>query len=58
VWELNIYGCWTLVVFWCWLAALTYLVRFWKGKWRQMRVIEMDRPETASPLVAAESSAL
>ena len=60
VWELNVYGCWTLVVFWCLIAALTYVVRFWQGKWRQMRVIEMSRPETANPLgaAAAEPNAL
>jgi MATE family multidrug resistance protein len=59
VWELSVYGCWTLVVFWCWLAAVTYLVRFRQGKWRQMRVIDMNRAETVTPVAAtAESSAL
>ncbi len=53
VWELDVYGCWTLVVFWCLIAALTYVVRFWQGKWRQMRVIEMSRPEAANPLTTA-----
>src|SRR6266480_726536 len=28
VWKLNIYGCWTLIVFWCWLAAAIYVARF------------------------------
>jgi len=40
VWKLNVYGCWTLIVFWCLIAAVTYVVRFWQGQWRQMRVIE------------------
>jgi MATE family multidrug resistance protein len=40
VWQLNVFGCWTLVVAWCWLAAAIYLVRFLQGKWRRMRVIE------------------
>jgi MATE family multidrug resistance protein len=40
VWELNVFGCWSLIVVWCWLAAAIYLVRFLRGKWRRMRVIE------------------
>ena len=40
VWKLNVYGCWTLIVFWCLIAAVTYFVRFRQGKWRSMRVIE------------------
>ena len=40
VWRLNVYGCWTLVVFWCLIAAVTYAVRFRQGNWRHMRVIE------------------
>jgi MATE family multidrug resistance protein len=44
VFELNVFGCWTLVVFWCFLAAVTYLVRYRQGKWRRMRVIEQPAP--------------
>jgi MATE family multidrug resistance protein len=44
VWKLNIFGCWTLVVLWCLLAAITYVVRFWQGHWRRMRVIERTAP--------------
>ena len=40
VWKLNVFGCWTLIVFWCLIAAVTYVVRFWQGRWRRMRVIE------------------
>jgi MATE family multidrug resistance protein len=40
VWKLNVFGCWTLVVLWCLLAAVTYFVRYRGGKWRSMRVIE------------------
>lgn len=47
-WKLGVVGCWTLVVFWCLTAAVTYAVRFWKGRWRQMRVIE----QTASDVLA------
>jgi MATE family multidrug resistance protein len=39
-WKLTIYGCWALVVMWCFLAAVTYCVRYRQGKWRSMRVIE------------------
>jgi MATE family multidrug resistance protein len=41
VWRLNVYGCWTLIVFWCLIAAVIYTIRFWQGKWRRMRVIEV-----------------
>lgn len=40
VWKLSIFGCWTLIVFWCLIAAVTYVLRFRQGKWRAMRVIE------------------
>lgn len=40
VWHLSVYQCWTLVVLWCLIAAAMYVVRFWQGKWRRMRVIE------------------
>jgi multidrug resistance protein, MATE family len=40
VWKLSVYGTWTLIVFWCVLAAVMYTIRFWQGKWRSMRVIE------------------
>jgi MATE family multidrug resistance protein len=46
VWQLSVYGCWMLIVFWCLIAAVVYLVRFWQGKWRSMRVIEIG--ESAS----------
>jgi MATE family multidrug resistance protein len=53
VWELSVFGCWTLVVLWCLLAAVIYVVRFWQGNWRSMRVIE--RPaEMDEPLAAVE----
>src|SRR5262249_22810841 len=41
VWHLSVYGCWTLIVFWCLIAAVLYVIRFRQGRWRQMRVIEM-----------------
>jgi MATE family multidrug resistance protein len=42
VWRLNVYHCWTLIVFWCLIAATMYVVRFLRGKWRRMRVIEVE----------------
>jgi MATE family multidrug resistance protein len=54
VWHLSVYGCWVLVVFWVWIAAATYLVRFRQGKWRQMRVIETaDIAAADTPVIAA-----
>lgn len=49
VWQAGIVGCWLLITLWCWVAAVTYLLRFLQGKWRRMRVIEStltDRHET------------
>jgi MATE family multidrug resistance protein len=46
VWKVNIYGCWTLVVFWCLIAAVTYVARFKQGRWRKMRVIDMAHRAT------------
>jgi MATE family, multidrug efflux pump len=40
VWKLSIFGCWTLVVCWCFIAAVTYVLRLRQGRWRAMRVIE------------------
>jgi multidrug resistance protein, MATE family len=51
VWKLSVFGCWTLIVFWCLLAAVTYVIRFKQGKWRSMRVIE--RPEEVESSVVA-----
>jgi MATE family multidrug resistance protein len=42
VWKLSVFGCWTLVVCWCLIAAVTYMLRFWQGRWRTMRVIETN----------------
>jgi multidrug resistance protein, MATE family len=39
-WKLSLYSCWTLIVIWCLIAAVTYTLRFWQGRWRKMRVIE------------------
>jgi MATE family multidrug resistance protein len=47
VWHLSVYGCWVLIVFWCTLSALIYVVRFRQGKWRAMRVIEMGAQPAA-----------
>jgi len=41
VWQLSVYGCWVLIVLWCTLSAVIYVLRFRQGKWRSMRVIEM-----------------
>ncbi|TWT47247.1 MATE family efflux transporter [Botrimarina hoheduenensis] len=43
VFQAGIYGCWALVS--CWIATLgiLFFLRFLQGKWRSMRVIEMDQ---------------
>ena len=52
VWHLNVFGCWALIIFWCLIAAVTYVIRFRLGKWRRMRVIE-----TTSPSLSADQPA-
>lgn len=42
VWHLGVYGCWVIITGWVWGLGLIYLMRFRQGKWRQMRVIEMQ----------------
>jgi multidrug resistance protein, MATE family len=54
VWSLDVYGCWTLIVLWCLLAAVIYMIRFWKGKWRSMRVIEQPGDVDAAVAATAE----
>jgi MATE family multidrug resistance protein len=53
VWHLDVFGCWMLIVLWCLIAAVTYLVRYRQGKWRQMRVIE--QPAGGLPEALAET---
>ena len=52
VWKLSVYGCWTLIVCWCLLAAITYFIRFRQGLWRTMRVIEPNVAGTEEGLIA------
>jgi MATE family multidrug resistance protein len=47
VWEFGVFGSWTLITAWVWIAAITFVVRFRRGKWRSMRVIES--PEAGLP---------
>jgi Na+-driven multidrug efflux pump len=54
VWRLDVFGAWTLVVFWCLLAAAIYFARYRQGQWRQMRVIE---PEDATAVEYAAATA-
>jgi MATE family multidrug resistance protein len=53
VWRLDIYGCWVLITLWIWIAAATYAVRFWHGKWRAMRVIEPESVGASKALSVA-----
>jgi MATE family, multidrug efflux pump len=54
VWKFGVYGCWMLITTWVWSAAIIYAVRFRRGKWRSMRVIESSNRETSEPLALAE----
>ena len=51
VWRLSVFGCWTLIVFWCLIAAVTYVLRFRQGRWRTMRVIEAGSAPIPDPIV-------
>jgi MATE family multidrug resistance protein len=54
VWNLNVYGCWVLIVLWCLIAAVTYTVRYRRGKWRSMRVIEQPGTTLGEPVGVGE----
>jgi MATE family multidrug resistance protein len=57
VWRTDVYGCWVLVCLWVWIAAAVYAVRFWRGNWRRMRVIETSRdgePAASASVAIAE----
>lgn len=38
----GLHICWCLITVWVWALGTIYLVRFLAGKWRSMRVIEME----------------
>lgn len=44
VFGAGLHGCWTLVTVWIWLLGVIYCVRFLRGRWRGMRVIEREAP--------------
>lgn len=52
-WQIGIYGCWLLITLWVWVAAGIYVVRFWQGKWRSMRVIDVQEADAAEAVVTA-----
>ena len=41
VFNLGLYGCWTLITLWICGLGVIFLLRFLQGSWRSMRVIEM-----------------
>jgi MATE family multidrug resistance protein len=53
VWRLDVFGAWTLIVFWCLIAAATYFLRYRQGLWRDMRVIEREAPKESSETIPA-----
>ncbi|MHB8971901.1 MAG: MATE family efflux transporter [Pirellulaceae bacterium] len=46
----GLHGCWGLVTAWVWILGIVYLLRFLRGPWRSMRVIEAERMPTVSQL--------
>jgi MATE family multidrug resistance protein len=38
--HFNVYGAWTYITLWVWALALLYWLRYRRGPWRGMRVIE------------------
>jgi MATE family multidrug resistance protein len=47
VFNAGLHGCWCLITAWVWGLGMIYLGRFQVGKWRSMRVIELE-PATAT----------
>jgi MATE family multidrug resistance protein len=43
--DAGLHTCWGLITAWVWALGLIYLVRFLAGRWRSMRVIEMEVAE-------------
>lgn len=41
--DLGVLSCWALVTAWVSVFGLIFLVRFMQGKWKSLRVIEMQR---------------
>ena len=42
VFDAGLYGCWALISCWIAVYGLTFFGRFLRGKWKRMRVIEME----------------
>ncbi|MEM6799170.1 MAG: MATE family efflux transporter [Planctomycetota bacterium] len=52
VWQIGVFGCWTVVSLWIATMGVVYFLRFVQGRWRSMRVIEA--PPVTEPLSEAE----
>jgi MATE family multidrug resistance protein len=42
IFSAGLHGCWKLVTAWVWVLGTIYLLRFLHGRWRSMRVIELE----------------
>ena len=38
--DKHLFWCWSILTIWIVVLACGYILRFWQGKWRRMRVIE------------------
>ena len=56
VWKKSVFGCWTLVVLWCLIAAVIYVLRFRQGRWRAMRRALITPAPSASSSTPASTS--
>jgi multidrug resistance protein, MATE family len=53
VFKAGIDGCWVIITVWIWMLAAVYVVRYRKGKWQSMRVI--DQVHHHAPIAEADA---
>lgn len=51
VFDLGIYGGWTMATVYIMALGMAFMIRFLRGKWKRMRVIE-ESPVTIPPCIA------
>lgn len=56
-WGLDVLDLWTLITVWIWVLAAIYIIRYYQGKWRSMRVIDQMHAPPKSEYAAARAAA-